>query len=843
VSGASVDLMLAAVERMCEDGPVVLAVDDLHRANRSALLLWHRLSLAAVDLPLLAVATAVPVAGSGSGDFGRLHRVLLAEGAERLRIAPLTHAEVTETATALLGAAPGPRLRRRLASAGGNPAYVMDLIESLRQRNGIRVEGRVAEVTATGASDAMPAALVEAVCARLAPMPPDALELLRLASLLGEEFTGRELAALTGLEPHELLAALDEVIPAGLLVGRGPRLRFRHALVCQALYHSMRETRRSTLHREAAEALDAAGSPVERVAEQLLTAAALARGWPAEWLNAKADELTFRAPELAIGLFRRAIDHAAPDDPARMLFEEKLAAAMYVLGRSDCAPAALGLLEYRADPVRRTTWAFMSGNALNRVGKYAQGLEVVDEGLSLLESAGDSVPAGFAPLWSARLLGLRAHLLWADGEIDQARAVVDRVLAEGERLADPLTVFYSAHIHAMLCFADGDLPGALARIERGLSMLGERWRLVDQRLLLMQNQSVILEWLERSAEALAVLGRAQEVAERCGVTWRLAGIVQFSTSYLFTAGRWDEASEAIRSMIDRPEAGRHRALMAAVLLQILVYRGRLDEARGHLATVMSEKRESGRLTRLTLLAAALLAEAEGRLADAIAALSPALIGGDVWGIDERHYCLPDLTRLALAVGDGETAKAAVAAAKADADRDPANGRRRASAQWCRGLHEKDLRVLAKAASNYQRPDTLLLRARIDEDSAHVAAVLGDEEAARRHLESAVEGFHALGATWAAARADARLHEFGIRRGRRRLKRARPDSGWEALTPTEVRVALLVTEGSSNPQIAELLFISPRTVQTHVSHILAKLGVHSRSEIAREVAREMAVNRR
>jgi DNA-binding CsgD family transcriptional regulator/tetratricopeptide (TPR) repeat protein len=826
-----VEQVMADVERMCDESPVVLAVDDLHLASQGALLLWHHLSRAAADSPLLLVATCLPTSASDSDDFTRLRRVLAVEGATILRLKPLTCTEAEQLAAGLLGVPPGARLRRRLESAGGNPAYVVDLIESLRQQGAIRYEGRIAEAADPGP---VPPALVEAVCARLAPLSADALDVLRLASLLGEEFTGRELVALTGRQPHELLSALDEAIPAGVLEDRGPRLRFRHALVCQALYHSMRETRRSALHRSAAGALDEAGSTVERVAEQLLTAAALAKGWPAEWLAAKADELTFRAPELAIALFRRAIDHAAPDDPARVLFEEKLAAAMYLLGRSDCAPAALGLLEYRADPVRRTTWAFMSGNALNRVGKFAQGLEVVDEGLSILKGESDSFPVGSAPVWSARLLGLRAHLLWADGDIDQARVVVDRALTEGERVGDPLAVFYGAHIHSMLCYSDGDLPGALARIERGLSMLGERWRLVDQRLLLMQNQAVMLEWLDRAAEAHAVLERAYEVAERCGVTWRMAGIVQLSTSFLFAAGRWDEAAAAIRPMIGRPEAELHRSLMTAVLLQILVYRGLLEEARGHLASVLDEKRLSGRLTRIPLLAAALFAEADGRAADAVAALSPALLEGDVWAIDERHYCFPDLTRLALSVGDRETAEAAVAAAEADADHDPANYRRRASARWCRGLFEKDPGLLAQAADYYQRPDTVLMLARVREDSAQVAAALGDVTAARRHLEAAVEGYDTLGAPWAAARADARLREFGVRRGRR-YKRTRPDSGWAALTPTEAKIASLVAEGSSNPQIAELLFVSPRTVQTHVSHILAKLGVHSRSEIAREAA--------
>jgi DNA-binding CsgD family transcriptional regulator len=837
-SGSGVDAVeqvLAAVERMCDSSPVILALDDLHRADPGTLLLWHRLSRAARRLPLMLVATARPAPSRTAGTFDRLRRALADEGAVLLRLEPLSPVEVADTAAALLGAAPGAQLRRRLESAGGNPAYVLDLIESLRQSGAIRIEGRIAEAVA-GAAGPVPPALVEAVCARLAPLSADALEALRLASLLGEEFTGRELAAICDREPHELLAVLDEVIPAGVLIDSGPRLRFRHTLVCQALYHSMRETRRSALHRSAAEALDEAGSPVERVAEQLLTAAALAQGWPAEWLAAKADELTFRAPELAVELFRRAIDHAAPDDPARVLFEEKLAAAMYLLGRSDCAPAALGLLEYRADPVRRTTWAFMSGNALNRVGKYAQGLDAVDEGVAVLESAVGDLPEEFTVLWSARFTGLRAQLMWSQRRLDEAGALADRALAEGARMRDPLAQFYGAHINSLLTAGAGDVPGALARMEQGLAALGERWRLADQRLLLMMNQAVALGRLDRTAEAHSVLERAYEVAERCGVTWRMAGIVSRSVTFFYLDGQWDEALAAIRRMIDRPDAEKQRSILASVRLLVLMHRGRLSDAREYLAAGLGESEGlDGRLHHLPILAAALFAEAEDRIGDAVAAMKPALLGGVVWDLDERHWCLPVLTRLALTVGDTETARAAVAVAEAEAGGQVANLRRHVAAQRCRGLLDQDPKALAEAAEYYRRVGMPLMLAQTREDAAVVAAQLDDPEAARRHLEAAAEDYHSLGAAFDLARAEARLREFGVRRGRR-TGRARPESGWEALTPAEEKVAFLVAEGSSNPEIADLLYLSPRTVQTHVSHILAKLGVHSRSEIAREAAR-------
>jgi DNA-binding NarL/FixJ family response regulator len=98
----------------------------------------------------------------------------------------------------------------------------------------------------------------------------------------------------------------------------------------------------------------------------------------------------------------------------------------------------------------------------------------------------------------------------------------------------------------------------------------------------------------------------------------------------------------------------------------------------------------------------------------------------------------------------------------------------------------------------------------------------------------------LGAAWDIGRADARLRPYGVRRGRPGARR--PATGWAALTPTEVKVAYLVGEGLSNPDIAKRLFLSRYTVQVHMSKILAKLQVRSRVEVANEVGRQAADSR-
>ncbi|MCX5609066.1 helix-turn-helix transcriptional regulator [Streptomyces sp. NBC_01546] len=121
-----------------------------------------------------------------------------------------------------------------------------------------------------------------------------------------------------------------------------------------------------------------------------------------------------------------------------------------------------------------------------------------------------------------------------------------------------------------------------------------------------------------------------------------------------------------------------------------------------------------------------------------------------------------------------------------------------------------------------------------EDLAVARAWHGDLAGSRSALTRAVAAYEDLGARWDVARADARLRSLGVRRGSRSARR-RPANGWEALTPAELKVALLVAQGRSNPEIASALFLSRRTVQTHVSHILAKLQVRSRAAVAAQAA--------
>ena len=199
--------------------------------------------------------------------------------------------------------------------------------------------------------------------------------------------------------------------------------------------------------------------------------------------------------------------------------------------------------------------------------------------------------------------------------------------------------------------------------------------------------------------------------------------------------------------------------------------------------------------------------------------------------DETALWLPDLVRLAFAGGRPEVAEAVGHACRVAAEEQAAPAMS-AAARHCLALLADDPIGVASAADGYLDPPFPLWRGQALENAAVLYAEQGQHEAARAAYAEALGIFSSLDAAWDIVRADARLRPLGVRRGVRGPRR-RPTSGWESITPTELKIASLVAAGHTNPDIAAELFLSRATVSTHISHILAKLDAHSRVDIARE----------
>jgi DNA-binding CsgD family transcriptional regulator len=197
---------------------------------------------------------------------------------------------------------------------------------------------------------------------------------------------------------------------------------------------------------------------------------------------------------------------------------------------------------------------------------------------------------------------------------------------------------------------------------------------------------------------------------------------------------------------------------------------------------------------------------------------------------------PDLVRLALAAGDRRRAGGGVAVAElAGSNEVPwLTG----AALRCQGLLEADPETLLAAVDDYARASRPLALALACEDAAAALVPQGRTDAAVALLDQALGIYERLDAAHDRGRTQARLRRLGVRHGRRGA-RQRPQIGWDSLTPTERTVVELVAEGLTNPQIGERLYVSRRTVQTHLAHVFAKLGISSRAQLATEATRRQA----
>ena len=351
-------------------------------------------------------------------------------------------------------------------------------------------------------------------------------------------------------------------------------------------------------------------------------------------------------------------------------------------------------------------------------------------------------------------------------------------------------------------------------------------------LLILDNRTSVLNHLGRPREALESIRMALSLVERV----RPAGLpprLTHSASLNFEQGNWDEAYSAIEQAADG--LSTYFVFFQHGLLALLAARQNdWAQAARHLAVLDSEEHASRWIdgSIYWLLARALAEHRAGRPKECVDVLAPLLTQEYADGLMDRSDFLPVLVRAALDSGDLQTAQAAAQACQMDADADPLP-RIRASAQWCQGLVSADPAQILAAA--YLRgvgrgPDL----GNALEDAAVIQANAGQHEAARTTLRQALAVYDEMGTVWDSQRAQARLRPSGVVLGVRGPRR-RPKTGWDSLTETELRVAEQVAAGQSNPDIAESLLLSRRTVESHVSHILNRLQVSSRRQVA-ELAR-------
>jgi len=392
---------------------------------------------------------------------------------------------------------------------------------------------------------------------------------------------------------------------------------------------------------------------------------------------------------------------------------------------------------------------------------------------------------------------------------------------------------WALHVLTLVTAVQGHMTDALPLFDRALTVTQSDPALTDLRLLLQINKAVTLGNLDHYEEALAAAGQARLLADQVGTTFRLAQAHGALGQLLFETGRWDEALAEVVILPENLKEPAAACCDLGIAAVICFHRGEIGAARRHLAAAVPHvKRIGHRPVGSLALARSLDCEHDRALPEALAALTDAF-DGNTEDIDEIEDLLADAVRLATETGGLSTAQALTgrAAALAAESKIP---HRQANALYCRGLLDHDAPRLLAAAERYDDASRPLLRAKALEAAAGHFILAGDRGQARAAFTGAVEVYTSLGAAEDVARLQATYRAHGIRRGPH-AKHRRAQSGWDSLTATEIKIAAFVEEGLSNPEIAARLLLSRRTVATHVSHILKKLDVHSRIDIARESA--------
>ena len=834
---AKIERMLSVVDQMCAVSPVLLVAENLQWADEASVTIWRRLSRAVGQLPLLLAGSVRP--GTGRPDLDRLRRGLMAHDGTVLTLPPLGPDAIADLVRDVLGGTPGPRLEGALRQAGGNPLYARELAEALVREGRVRVAGQLAELADGPVHFQVPASLAAVLKERLSGLSPDVVAVLRQAALLGLEFAVPDLEVLSGLTAGELMGVVEAGTAAGVLTDAGLHLSFRHALIRQLLLDEMSAAEHALAHLEAAHSLALAGASPERVAAQLLlglsreaaAAAAMSAGaalaWIPGWLANAAAQFTYRAPTVAAELLRAVLRRLPDTDPHREQLEVSLVAVAFRLMQGDeVEEVGCRLLERDGDPEVRAETAWLVAFTRLRAGRVAEAAAVVDGALR---------KAGVSELRTARLHALRALILVESGDFDEAARVADTALATAERTGDRLGAGYALQALSKVDSRWPDRPRRLSYIDRALLVTADDPQTTDLRVTLLSDRTAELARMGRQAEAIDAAQQALGLAEQTGTPW-LQVIRIFLGQLYYEAGRWDDALAEL-GLVNVAAAESAAHLVDAVLGLIAGHRDEWDEADKRLAGIPDESPSPPPFwagSHYLLLARALGAEQAEQPTDAVGILRQCLEPGFATRLPSRYQLLPPLVRLALATGDAETAAAAAQAAANDAavDRVPVN---LAVADHCRGLLAGDPAPVLTAGGYFEEAGRPLERAHALEDAAVLAAARGDLPAARQALTAATAAYNTLGAQWDARRAAVRLRPYSVRRSRASYHQ-RPATGWGALTPTELKIAYLVAAGQSNPDIAAELYLSRNTVQTHVSHILAKLGARSRAEILGEAAR-------
>jgi DNA-binding CsgD family transcriptional regulator/tetratricopeptide (TPR) repeat protein len=811
------------IESQAASLPLVIVIDDAHWADE----------LTAFALPVLTnMLSRSPVLwllgrrrGPGSRPAQNAIDHLLSAGASCLPLGPLDDQAIAEMCTQLLGVTPTEPLVAELARAGGNPFLAEQLVGGLRDAGHLAVTDGAAQLS----SGQLPAPRRDAVLELLCGLSAAARRLLDAGSVLGRPFTVHEAARLTGLQVTELSAVVTETVQAGALADTGAKLTFVHELIREATYDALLSSVREALHREAAVVLREAGRPLLEVAEHLIRGGCAADKQTTATLREALDALAPSAPSAAADLALRTLDLLTEQDSTRL---ELVATSVRLLARAGRVAEARELADHtlRTDPGAPHSHQLMLGlaEALHHAGHHKAAVSCIRAALTR---------PGVPDKVRAQLLAIQAHALLGTDEFVSAAPAAAEALESGLIARSPETVVIARAARNRVELSNGNLNDAVAYAQDAVVAAdtgGGEARHWHPRLWLAS----ALIATDDFAEAERVLDADRQAAEQLGTRWSEPLWYYRRAQLSMAAGQLDSAREHAEAGMRAAERSGGLALRApllALLGQVFLHRHDIPAAQAHLTRAHDAIREgSSAIPEELAWLGALLHEAEGEFEAAFKVLAEVYtqLPGRLHLLVTEPSAGARLVRIARQVGEDVYAERVVAATKLLSGQNPEVATLRGAAAHAAGVLLDDLTLLEEAVEAYRLSPRPLARAVAVEDTAMAKAAAGDRTRAVTLLKEAAELYGACGADRDGSRAGQQLLRYGSRRSPRTAKKTYEVLA--GLSECEFRVARLVAEGLTNRQVADRLFLSPHTVDTHLRHSFMKFGVNSRVELTRHI---------
>jgi DNA-binding CsgD family transcriptional regulator len=804
------------LNNMTDESPVTLTVDDVHWSDAESVRFLNYLAPRVDGLALAVLVTA----RSGEDVSADLARLAASPETIVLRPRPLSTGATVRLCEQALGVSVASEFAAACREAtGGNPFFLEALLYEVKERGLSPDSDGAAEVVGIG-----PAAVAEAVLLRLAERPAAATGLVRAVAVIGDGAGLAEAARLAQLSEGEAAVAADLLVALGILK-KGEGLEFAHPILRESVYADIGPHQRATAHGEAARILAASGASEERIAAQIVEAEPAGDPERVDLLRRVAADALWRgAPAAAVAWLGRALE----EPPV----EAEMAAVLFELGSAEVrvgAPDAVAHLTAAAELAREPTLLGMVARLLALALTWSGD---ADGAVEAIESAVEVVEPHDPELALLLEAELAAHAQEASLErrAPAARRLERYTELEGATPGERLVQASLAFERARGSESESD---AVAHLESALA----GGRLLDEQSVDVAGPFYLLLVGLLATDALdladACLEQAIADARAQASIPALAFVVEFRGWVSLRRGALADAEEDARTALElltTIDIQLGRAYALALLIEALIEKGDVEAAEQALSTSgLGDEIPPGLATNDLLEARALLHLAQGRAREGLEDLIEFGKRDELWGganpLASRWRSRA--SRALAAVGESEQARQMAL--------DDLERAKRWGAASGMGVALRAVGLTEGGTSPTDRlREAAELLARSPERVEHAGALTDLGSALRRAnrraeargwLKEGLDLARRCGAGALAERARTELRAAGG-------PSSEPEgTGVEQLTVSERRVARLAAEGRSNPEIAQALFVTRKTIETHLGRTYRKLGISGRGELA------------